>query len=53
MNNKKMKAELQKVDKLSDRVAELEKQFDMGNVGQRISLERVQIVDKIGRKHGK
>lgn len=50
MNNKKMKAKLKDLDKSAAKVSELEKQFDMGNLAQRIWQERVQIVDKIGRK---
>jgi len=50
MNNKKMKAKLKEVDQAAAQVSELEKQFDMGNLAQRISLERVKLVNKIGRK---
>jgi hypothetical protein len=50
MNNKKMKAKLKEVDQAAAQVTELEKQFDMGNLAQRILQERVQLVDNIGRK---
>ena len=50
MNNKKMKAQLKEVDQAAARVTELEKEFDLGNLAQRIHQARVEIVDKIGRK---
>jgi len=53
MNNKKMKAELKQLDESAARVAELEKEFDMGNLSQRISEERMAITSKIGRKEGR
>jgi hypothetical protein len=50
MNNKKMKAELKQLDESAARVAELEKEFDLGDLAHRISQARLEIVDKIGRK---
>ena len=50
MNSKTMKAKLKQLDQNAERVAELEKEFDLGNLAQRISQERVAIVTKIGRK---
>jgi hypothetical protein len=50
MNNKKMKAELKVLDQAAVRVTELEKKFDLGDLAHRISQERTEIVNKIGRK---
>jgi hypothetical protein len=53
MNNKRMAAKLKELDEAAARVAELEKEFDLGNLAHRISQARVEIVDKIGRKDEK
>ena len=50
MNNKKMKKQLKKIDDLAIMVSELMKEFDMGNLADRVSDERLKVVDKIGRK---
>jgi hypothetical protein len=50
MNSKTMKAKLKQLDQAAERVAELEKEFDLGNLSQRISQERMAITSKIGRK---
>jgi hypothetical protein len=50
MNSKTMKAKLKQLDQSAERVAELEKEFDLGNLSQRISQERMVITSKIGRK---
>jgi hypothetical protein len=53
MNSKTMKAKLERLDQNAQRVAELEKEFDLGNLSQRISEERMAITSKIGRKEGR
>jgi hypothetical protein len=50
MNSKTMKAKLKQLDQTAERVAELEKEFDMGNLAHHISQARVAITSKIGRK---
>ena len=50
MNSKTMKAKLKQLDQAAKRVTELEKEFDLGDLSQRISQERMEITAKIGRK---
>ena len=50
VNNKKMKAKLKKIDDLASKVAELSKEFDMGNLSERIEADRLAVVEKIGKK---
>jgi len=51
MNNKTMKDRLKQLDQHAKRVAELEKEFDLGNLSYRISEERMMVTTKIGTTH--
>jgi hypothetical protein len=50
MNSKTMKTKLKQLDQAAERVTELEKEFDLGDLSHRISQERMAITSKIGRK---